>query len=835
MANYYIDPVSGTGNGISQSLAAGSLPSPLVNDTIYLFKNNTTYVRSTTIGITDKSNIQFGSYGTGKATINCNSSSNITMSTGGTTANLVLSNLIFIGSDNATTVFIGSNVSLISISNVDFIKSNIGTGDHFYVGGNYNASNVTISDTTFSNGQAGVLFQCTRTNLTSSNWNFQNITATQLKNRVIRLSIEPTNNAWDSSNLQNIIVNNCSVSNCYGGIWFKVCNTSLSETALWTPPVRGNNITVTNSSFQYTTLDINNIHAGGINITGFNNCYIGNNYLKNVTTHGAAIQTIMCTNMIIERNYVEHAVAQNKNVSGLYIDALGIFLDAGDQYCTARYNTIVDCPGYNIESNVQLMSDNSGGGIGFWNSGYNNVYCNLILSSRYGISYGQTNEIGNKAFNNYILDCSNTAFRKHGTAYLAGNIALFNNGIINTGSVSFATQNLCANISYNETFNTTSNAKLVLDTNGVPTGITYDPKFIKKGTTLDGTYYDENGVEFHSPPNIGSFSNINGIVDMMTNSVSAPKLLFHTTFDGMTLNVAGTFAPDSADPSRNFYTRFSNATDTTTGYNIDTTIDSLFGSATTVQLQSIPQNSILLSNFGTYFSSNIANGELTVQCNLRDTPNSPNPQTHLLFSRSAAQALANDVEELCVMSYVKIPANLNLQNAIVSTGRFFEVMEYKTGGYNGLNGVGDMRFKVELTGNNGYNEWSLAVDDGANGYGIIPGLGNSANTVNVYARIYTSEPVQLDVYTKCYLYWNRPKCQLKLAIHPDGGEFKFLAEVTKEHMLSSVLNKSTLYGIADLPFTRLFVVSNYTSSNNLPVPTKCKELQLWDKPPVRFQ
>lgn len=315
------------------------------------------------------------------------------------------------------------------------------------------------------------------------------------------------------------------------------------------------------------------------------------------------------------------------------------------------------------------------------------------------------------------------------------------------------------------------------------------------------------------------------------NSASgAPKLLFHTTFDGMTLNTAGTFAADSINPSRNFHTPFSDTSDSTTGYDLSADIKAIFGSATAVVMQSVPQNSILLADFGTYYGSTLTGGELRVQCTMRDSMASPNPQTHLHFLRTAAQALADDINELCLMLYVKIPAGLDLQSGNTTTGKFWEVWELKTGGYNNLTSIGDMRFKMEILGNNGYNEWVCTVDDNAGGNGTIYGMPASTQVIK---RNFSGITAQLNTWTKCYSWWNRSKGRITMAIHPDGGAFQVIGDIYPADIQESYLAKNTLYGAADLPICRLFFGSNYTTAN-LPAPNAIKEMQIWDKPPIKL-
>ena len=320
---------------------------------------------------------------------------------------------------------------------------------------------------------------------------------------------------------------------------------------------------------------------------------------------------------------------------------------------------------------------------------------------------------------------------------------------------------------------------------------------------------------------------LSGVVNAASN---APKMLFYTTFDGMSINVGGTYAADSIDPSRNFYTPFSDTSDSTTGYDLSTDIKALFGSSTLVIIQSIPQQAILLADFGTYHSPDVSSGQITLTCDLRDFTGSPNPQSHLLISRSAAQALANDVNELCVVTYFKLPAGLDLQVGNTSTGKFFIPFEIKTGGYNNQAGVGDMRFKLQIDGTNGFNEYVCTVDDNANGNGIVPGVPASTT---IFYRNFSGVTAALDTWTKFYLWWNRSAGRLTMAVEPDGGVFKVIGDVYPRDLQASVLNKTTLYGVQNLPITRMFFVSNYTSTN-IPAPTIVKEIQLWNKPPIEL-
>lgn len=313
-------------------------------------------------------------------------------------------------------------------------------------------------------------------------------------------------------------------------------------------------------------------------------------------------------------------------------------------------------------------------------------------------------------------------------------------------------------------------------------------------------------------------------------ATNTPKLLFHIKFTGLTLNPT----PTSSGSLKNWINTFSDTSDSSTGFDLSTDIKALWGSSTTTQIQSIPQSDLAAdgSDFATYFAPSVTDGNLTLQCSARHATGagSGNPQESLLFTRSSAQAAANDINEICSITRVTIPVGLDLQVGNTATGFFFEISEFKTGGYGGFNGRGDLRLKLELNGLNGFNEWSGTIDDNANGYPNVPGVGSSTTT---FYRNFSGVTAVLGVKTTCYVYFNRARGRLIMAIQPDGGIFSVIMNVTADMLEATALNKRALYGVQNLPFTRILTANNYLSAP-VPNPLIVHEYQLWNIPPINL-
>lgn len=311
---------------------------------------------------------------------------------------------------------------------------------------------------------------------------------------------------------------------------------------------------------------------------------------------------------------------------------------------------------------------------------------------------------------------------------------------------------------------------------------------------------------------------------LANTSANAPKLLFHTVFDGVSLGAATQVS------STNWKVPFANSSDSTTGYDLVTTLQNLWGASVDSRIQCVPQSGYTVSDlteFATYFDPTLTTNQLSLNCLARHALGASNPQSLWNVSRSTADANAYPINELCIIGYAKLPAGLDLQSGNTASGKYYQVVEFKTGGYGGDSAVGDLRVKIKVTGVNGYNEWVAEVDNNANGRGIIPSV---ETDVTYYYQNYSGITASPDTWTKYYFYFNRNAGRAIMAIEPDGGIFSVIGNVYPANI---PLLGGVLYGHENLPITRVFLGNSYTSAN-LPAPLLMKELQLWNRPPIEL-
>ncbi len=145
---------------------------------------------------------------------------------------------------------------------------------------------------------------------------------------------------------------------------------------------------------------------------------------------------------------------------------------------------------------------------------------------------------------------------------------------------------------------------------------------------------------------------------LANTSGNAPQLLFHTVFDGVTLGsptkVSGT----------NWKMSFSDSSDSTTGYDLVTTLQSLWGASVDSRIQCIPQSGYSIADaaeFATYFDPTLTDNQLSLKCLDRHAAGASNPQSLWNVSRSTADANAYPINELCIVGYVKLPAGLDFR------------------------------------------------------------------------------------------------------------------------------------------------------------------------------
>lgn len=498
MVSFYIDPY-GVGDGSSDLNPAASLPATLVNGTNYLFKPGTTYNRgASAISLSSKAGITFDTwYGEGKATVITNPGV-IVFSTGGTTADLAVKNLILENS-GANAIYLNSPLTSLDIEDIDFAHPAGSTSNIISFAAAQNLSHLRLKNLDFTNGNRAISLLCSVANLVIDDFLIDGITVTGLLDRIVRLTTESANDAWLSSVINNLTIRNVNADRNYGGIWVR----SGYDPNYWNPPVRGANLVIEDINIENSAEFSDNTLPGGVNITGFEGV-VRRVRTYNVTAQGAAISGTTNRNLIYEENYCEHTVSVAQDVNGKYIDSLGIFCDQGNQNCTVRYNTIVDCPGYNIEDDPAKMASNSGGGIGLWNCGNNDVYGNVIKDSRYGVTYGNVNETGNRVFNNTDIGCV-ASLKKYGSSALAGSLTQKNNASIGSTTLFEYTSNPSCTQVTNEQYATAAEAGVILDANGIPIRLTADSPLRRAGTDMSAYYEDADGNAFQSPPNVGAF------------------------------------------------------------------------------------------------------------------------------------------------------------------------------------------------------------------------------------------------------------------------------------------------------------------------------------------
>jgi len=309
---------------------------------------------------------------------------------------------------------------------------------------------------------------------------------------------------------------------------------------------------------------------------------------------------------------------------------------------------------------------------------------------------------------------------------------------------------------------------------------------------------------------------------------SLANLLFDTRFTGMAVD-AGHYEATQRD----WHQDFTDSVDSITGADIVNDLKALWGSNTNIDILSIPQDNVPDSTtFATYFSSNFASNQLSLEINsafgLYPTYTIV-PQTMLNIVRTPAQATGNDMDELCVSTRFKLPAGLDLTGN-PAAGKYLTLFEWKEGGYNGLSGVGEQRIEVMVNralSGDAYNQWYVKVDNNANGAGNIPGF--------VSKDYYTKRSgltAQLDVWTRLWVYWNRPAGRLVVIIQVDGQARQLLVDMYPEdlNILAPELG-GQLYGLHKYPICRLEACMMYQTAY-YPSTVKFSDMQIWDKLPI---
>lgn len=288
-------------------------------------------------------------------------------------------------------------------------------------------------------------------------------------------------------------------------------------------------------------------------------------------------------------------------------------------------------------------------------------------------------------------------------------------------------------------------------------------------------------------------------------------------------------------------------TDAVTGY-ADTDLSTLYGTNTNYRFWGIgnmpnatdmdadPEQETYFTQTITTPADPIVPGgrQLTNACLLTELGS--NPQTHLYVGIQSAAALAGPIESCYWEMDFILPAGLDLQTINPGTGKFWVgPLEIKTGAYYDdptyYQAVGDFRVKVGLTGaSGGVNRWQVICDNEANGRGVIPELSIAPyDSVYEYVNIInTDETVLLNTRTNIKIWYKSPSGpedlttgRLRIDVKPEGYDAFSICDITSGYQLC---------GEANLPITRLFFGSNYTSASPLPFPSVLESLAIYNNP-----
>lgn len=831
---YWISP-GATGDGSSSSNPAGSFPSTgsVSNNTVYYIEGNKTLITTSAITISNRYNVTITNYGTGYPTITSDASRVLLYITGNSTG-LTLSNLILDSKGNNHSVATASNTANIKIDNVYSKHPLNSTSYHISFSGLYNYNNVNISNSSFDGGYRSIVCFCSIANNKNENISISNVTITNVYNQAIRITVEPTNNAWWTSVFNNIYISDVYINNSAGGLKVQSCSGDLDN---WNQPVSGNNITVVDCVFTNGKMSIENDAEGGIVVTGMHNAYIANNTLINVATQGAMISLVSCNNALVERNYCADAFATNRSPShgNLYIDACGFFADRGVQNSVFRYNTTVNCFGRNRENNVQLMATDAGGGIGIWSSGYNKFYGNLCKNSGMGFFYGDVRETNNEIFNNIDIDSSNSSIFKHGVSTLAGNVKYMNNLAINTSNMLFYSKNACCDLITNYLAANANVAGVVLDSDGIPLRITYDPKKTQMGIDLDGTYYDKNGIPFYSPPNIGAFSTVKGIGDPMTGSIGAAQCIGAMRKLQSSSLATPTYISDTQwwqqfDHNQAGY-KFPDCFKTMFGPSVDSDFQMLHnqsGAAPDLaNLESLMKNTIVQTIMPDGSTDNVIRSQIFSANSNISSP----PQTPFRVQNTVVSEYPN-INEMFISVDIKLQSDLeSVMSGTYSQNKYWvSLSEFKAGGYGGNHLAGDYRVTVliEVPSGGGSLYFKVTGDNKADN-SPVPGVTGSPQT---FWQKYSDVPVPLGTWFKLMHYFKRPVNNADIT---SGITWVGIAKYSNG-ILDTIQTLHTQIGgvqkgIYDLELIRINCPAPYTFLA-VPLDYHWCNWEMWNKPPI---
>lgn len=174
---------------------------------------------------------------------------------------------------------------------------------------------------------------------------------------------------------------------------------------------------------------------------------------------------------------------------------------------------------------------------------------------------------------------------------------------------------------------------------------------------------------------------------------------------------------------------------------------------------------------------------------------------------------SGDLKTLYIKYYFKFQKNLaESLHPEISSGNWRALFEYKTGGYQGINGQGDHRIQLTVLKNKeGKVYWMAKADSNAN-----------ATFPNKDFWIYRNfdAVVPIDKWFK-----------VEITLVRDAVNGKFKADIDGKNIFDI---KASTMGEFNLPLTRLFVANSY-SGGEVPIESTITDLEIWDKNPWKQQ
>ncbi len=288
------------------------------------------------------------------------------------------------------------------------------------------------------------------------------------------------------------------------------------------------------------------------------------------------------------------------------------------------------------------------------------------------------------------------------------------------------------------------------------------------------------------------------------------------------------------------YLQFFTGVDSQTKFSMDD-INNFFGPNTYLQVQSIAETdstealiqsrleSKIITAVGP-FGKSVPILRNTIKTRIGKAGDSPAPQIQFMVSRNSNGKKAPlPINEWYYSLYIKLDAKLLDRLVFPTVGpgssSWAAIAEFKTGGYNGVNGHGDYRLIVNAKKGPDGLYFTMGGDNAANGLGAVPGV--DAYNISKPFWMQTTKPgiVPTGKWLKLEVYVKRPVDKNDLVTGISWAAITPLD--TKQRTVIGHKVGGIQMGVADLPLGRLFLYPNYSGGN--PVIThEATDLEIWD-------